>query len=108
LATQARLSALHYEHEETSFNYRPSSLLAAIGRGQLRTLEDRVQKRQANLQYYQNNMEAFPGIELMTGSSDRHSTRWLTCLLIAPVLFGCDPESVRVALEAENIEAHAT
>ena len=68
---------MHYEHEETSFNYRLSNLLAAIGRGQLRTLLDRVQKTQTNLQYYQNNMKAFPGIEFMPGPSDGHSTRWL-------------------------------
>ena len=41
----------------------------------------------------------------MPESSGSHSTRWLTCLLIDPVLFGCDSESVRIALEAENIEA---
>jgi len=105
LATQARLPAPHYEHEEIGFNYRLSNLLAAIGRGQLRALDDRVQKRRANFQYYQDNLGAFPGIEFMPESSGSHSTRWLTCLLIDPDLFGCDSESVRVALEAENIEA---
>ena len=105
LATQARLPAPHYEHEEIGFNYRLSNLLAAIGRGQLRALDDRVRKRRANFQYYQDHLEAFPGVEFMPESSGSHSTRWLTCLLIDPVLFGCDSESVRVALEAENIEA---
>ena len=105
LATQARLPAPHYEHEEIGFNYRLSNLLAAIGRGQLRVLDDRVQKRRENFQYYQDNLGVLPGIDFMPESSGSHSTRWLTCLLIDPVLFGCDSESVRVALEAENIEA---
>ena len=38
LATQARDPAPHYEHSEIGFNYRMSNLLAAIGRGQLKTL----------------------------------------------------------------------
>jgi len=33
------------------------------------------------------------------------STRWLTCVTIDPRAFGADRESVRLALEAENIEA---
>jgi dTDP-4-amino-4,6-dideoxygalactose transaminase len=33
------------------------------------------------------------------------SNRWLTCLTIDPAAFGADRESVRLVLEAENIEA---
>ena len=33
------------------------------------------------------------------------ATRWLTCLTIDPDAFGADRERVRLALEAENVEA---
>jgi len=33
------------------------------------------------------------------------STRWLTCLTIDPEFFGASSEDVRLALEAEDIEA---
>ena len=33
------------------------------------------------------------------------SSRWLTVVVVDPSLFGCDREVVRLALEAENIEA---
>ena len=33
------------------------------------------------------------------------STRWLTCLTINPAIAGVTSEQVRLALEAENIEA---
>jgi pyridoxal phosphate-dependent aminotransferase EpsN len=33
------------------------------------------------------------------------ATRWLTCLTIDPARFGADREAVRLALEAEDIEA---
>src|SRR5581483_6379031 len=41
LATQARQPAAHYEHTEVGFNYRLSNLLAAFGRGQLASLDER-------------------------------------------------------------------
>ena len=52
LATQARDPAPHYEHSEIGYNYRMSNVLAAIGRGQLEVLEDRVQARRKNFEFY--------------------------------------------------------
>jgi dTDP-4-amino-4,6-dideoxygalactose transaminase len=39
---QAREPFVHYEHEEIGYNYRMSNILAAIGRGQLLVLDERV------------------------------------------------------------------
>lgn len=44
-ATQSRENARHYEHKEVGYNYRMSNISAGIGRGQLRVLEDRVNKK---------------------------------------------------------------
>ena len=44
-ATQARDPAIYYQHSEMGYNYRMSNILAAIGRGQLRVLDDRVKRR---------------------------------------------------------------
>ena len=52
LATQARDPAPHYEHREIGYNYRLSNVLAAIGRGQLRVLEERVAARRRNFAFY--------------------------------------------------------
>ncbi|RYZ44428.1 MAG: aminotransferase class I/II-fold pyridoxal phosphate-dependent enzyme, partial [Myxococcaceae bacterium] len=52
LATQARDTAPHYQHSEVGYNYRLSNVLAAIGRGQLHVLEDRVAARRANHAFY--------------------------------------------------------
>ncbi len=45
LATQARDPAPHYQHSEIGYNYRLSNVLAAIGRGQLRVLAERVRRK---------------------------------------------------------------
>ena len=42
LSQQAREDTPHYEHTQIGFNYRMSNILAAIGRGQLQVLEERV------------------------------------------------------------------
>lgn len=105
LATQARDPAPHYQHSTIGYNYRMSNLLAAVGRGQLRHLEERVERRRAIFEFYRHALGDLPGIEFMPEISGGRSTRWLTCITIAAEQFGADREQVRLALEAENIEA---
>lgn len=105
LATQARDPAPHYEHTHVGYNYRLSNLLAAVGRGQLQVLPDRVARRRANFAYYEQHLSDLPGISFMPEFPGSVSSRWLTAILIDPVLFGADRETVRLALEAENIES---
>ena len=104
-ATQSRDPAPHYQHSEIGYNYRLSNVLAGIGRGQLRVLEDRVNARRANCAYYERAFRDLPGIEFMPEASWNRCTRWLTCILVDPRAFGMDREAIRLALEAENIEA---
>ena len=105
LATQARDPAPHYEHTEIGYNYRLSNVLAAIGRGQLRVLEERVRARRANFQFYADTVGKLPGVEMMPEAPWGRHSRWLTTLTIDPREFGADREQVRVALDGGNIEA---
>jgi pyridoxal phosphate-dependent aminotransferase EpsN len=105
LATQARDPAPHYEHSEIGYNYRLSNVLAGIGRGQLRVLEERVMARRRNFDFYLEALGELPGIEFMPEAPWGRHTRWLTTLTIDPAAFGATREEVRLALEAENIEA---
>jgi len=105
LATQARDPAPHYEHSQIGFNYRMSNVAAAIGRGQLESLEQRVQARRANFEAYREALGDLPGVSFMPEAPYGRCTRWLTCLTIEPELFGASREAVRLALERENIEA---
>lgn len=105
LATQARDPAPHYQHSEIGYNYRMSNLLAAVGRGQLRVLGDRVAERRAVFERYSAALGDLPGLTFQPEAAWGLHTRWLTCVLIDPQVFGCDREAIRVALEAENIES---
>lgn len=105
LASQARDLKPHYEHTEIGYNYRLSNLLAAIGRGQLAVLENRVLARRRNFESYREALEDLPGITFQPESSWGRHSRWLTCILLDPEEFGADREDVRLALERENIES---
>jgi dTDP-4-amino-4,6-dideoxygalactose transaminase len=105
LATQAREPFPYYEHAEVGYNYRMSNLLAAVGRAQLRTLEMRVQKRRWLFEQYRQRLQHLPGIEFMPEAPWGRCSRWLSIILIDPDKFGTTADTLRLALEAENIES---
>lgn len=104
LSTQARDPAPHYQHSTIGFNYRMSNLLAAVGRGQLQVLEQRVDARRRIYARYREEL-SMPGIEFMPEAAYGRSTRWLTCVQIDAKQFGATTEEIRLALDAQNIEA---
>ncbi len=105
LATQARDPAPHYQHSQIGFNYRMSNLLAAVARGQLSVLDDRVRQRRANFDSYQAELGSLPGIAFMPEPETCRSTRWLTCVTVDPSQFGATREEIRLELERANIES---
>ena len=105
LATQARDRAPHYQHSCLGFNYRMSNVLAAIGRGQLRVLPQRIAARRRNFEFYSHELGPLPGIEFMPRQEHGSGNHWLTCITIDPAEFGATREDVRLSLEAHNIEA---
>jgi dTDP-4-amino-4,6-dideoxygalactose transaminase len=95
LSQQAREDFPHYEHTEIGYNYRMSNVLAAIGRGQLRVLDERVKKRREIFDYYQEALGDLPGIEFMPEPEWSRSNRWLTVILITPEEFGAGRNTQR-------------
>jgi dTDP-4-amino-4,6-dideoxygalactose transaminase len=104
LSQQARDPAPHYEHSMLGYNYRMSSICAAIGRGQLTALETRIAERRAIFERYHAGLKDLAGLTFMPEAGYGQSTRWLTVVLIDPAHFGRDREYVRMALEAQDIE----
>ncbi len=106
LATQARDPAPHYQHSHIGYNYRMSNVLAGIGRGQMKVLNQRVAQRRANYDFYRKLLSGNPGITLLREPEGFFSNRWLTTILIdAEKSGGITREHIRLALEKENIES---
>jgi len=105
LSQQARQPATHYEHTELGYNYRLSNLLAAVGRGQLRGLDEKIAKRKHIRKQYESALGDLPGIAFMPIPAWSEPNYWLTCITVDPAQAGADREKIRLALEAENIES---
>lgn len=106
LSTQARDAAPHYQHSEIGYNYRLSNICAAIGRGQLKVIDERVSKRRANFDFYKQELSKLPGIDFQPELERSYSNRWLTCITIDPKQSGgVTREKIRLALEANDIES---
>jgi dTDP-4-amino-4,6-dideoxygalactose transaminase len=105
LATQARDPAPHYQHSTIGYNYRMTSMAAAIGLRQFEVLPDRVARKRRIFETYRSLLADLPGIDFMPEASYGQSNRWLTVVQIDAEKFGATPETVRTRLEAERIES---
>ena len=103
LATQARQPVAHYEHIDIGYNYRLSNLLAAVGRGQLVWLRERLARRKEIRERYLTALESCSAVEVSPIDPMNDSNCWLTTITIDPG--SGTPERVRLALERENIES---
>jgi pyridoxal phosphate-dependent aminotransferase EpsN len=82
-----------------------SNILAALGRGQLQALDDRVCARRRNFDHYRERLAALPGISFMPEPNYGRANRWLTCITIDSDSSGTNPDRVRNVLESHDIEA---
>ncbi|WP_134685864.1 DegT/DnrJ/EryC1/StrS family aminotransferase [Brevibacillus migulae] len=105
LAAQAREQVPYYLHHEQGYNYRLSNLLAAVGRGQLRVLEDRIAARRQVFRRYEQGLAHLPGWESMPEAATGRSTRWLSVFTVDETRFGCTASAVIKALEQADIES---
>jgi len=105
LATQAREPAPHYEHVEVGFNYRMSNVLAGIGRGQLRVLDQRVAQRRQVFETYRSELADYPQLQWMPEPPGYRSTRWLTVFTLSGPDASRRRNLLLRSLERHSIEA---
>jgi len=101
-ATQSRDQARHYQHSELGYNYRMSNVVAGIGRGQLKVLEQRIKKKREIFEFYKHELESLEGVEMMPINEWNEPNYWLSCITLD---CGVRPLDLIVALESENIES---
>ena len=106
-ATQSRDNAPHYQHSEVGYNYRMSNICAGIGRGQMEVLDEHVALRRQMHDFYVAVFASIEGVEVFsTPNDDYFANYWLSAITIdATKTNGITAETLRVALEAENIES---
>ncbi|MEI4768795.1 aminotransferase class I/II-fold pyridoxal phosphate-dependent enzyme [Psychrobacillus sp. FJAT-51614] len=101
-ATQSRDQARHYQHSELGYNYRMSNVVAGIGRGQLKVLDKRVEKKNYIFEFYKRELGDLKGIEFMPSNEWNTPNYWLSSLTLNGNI---RPLDIMQALEKENIES---
>ena len=103
-ATQAREPARWYQHTEIGYNYRMSNIVAGIGRGQLKVLDKRVEKKRYIYEYYKENLGDLDGIHFMPMMEDTRSNCWLTSIQLDAEC-KVKPLDIMIALEEDDVES---
>lgn len=98
LSTQARDPAPHYQHSEIGYNYRISNISAGIGRGQMEVLDQWIQLRRRNFDFYQSEID----LNWQKEPEGYFSNRWLSCAVFDSYE---ERESVRIHLAENDIES---
>lgn len=101
-STQSRDAARHYQHSELGFNYRMSNVVAGIGRGQLKVLDQRVAKKKYIFEYYKKELGQLEGVKFMPINDWDEPNYWLSVMTLEGTV---RPLDVMEALEKENIES---
>lgn len=104
-ATQSREPARHYQHKELGFNYRMSNIVAGIGRGQLKVLDKRIEKKKYIYEFYKRKLSELKGVEMMPINDWNEPNYWLSCMTLSSKV---KPIDIMEALESENIESRPT
>lgn len=102
LATQAKESGLDYNHKTIGYNYRMSNVLAGIGRGQMKVINDRIKSRRHIFNYYKESFKGINSIKLLDEPKDCFSNRWLSCIVLENELMRNDLVDL---LAKNNIES---
>jgi dTDP-4-amino-4,6-dideoxygalactose transaminase len=101
-STQSRDPARHYQHSELGFNYRMSNVVAGIGRGQLKVLDQRVARKKYIFEYYKSELGGLDGVEFMPINDWNEPNYWLSVMTLNGKV---RPLEVMDALEDDNIES---
>lgn len=118
-ATQARDKARHYQNSELGFNYRMSNVVAGIGRGQLKVLDERVAKKKYIFGYYKKELGELPGVKFMPINEWNEPNCWLSCITLSdnhscrggrpcpPKVLSCHSERGEADCHSESTYCHS-
>ncbi|MFP3648344.1 DegT/DnrJ/EryC1/StrS family aminotransferase, partial [Paraburkholderia sp. SIMBA_054] len=89
-------------HSELGFNYRMSNVVAGIGRGQLKVLDERVAKKNYIYNFYKRELSDLEGVGFMPNNEWDKPNYWLSAMTLTGKI---RPIDVMEALEKGNIES---
>jgi aminotransferase in exopolysaccharide biosynthesis len=82
LTTQAKSDELYYTHDEIGYNYRMTNLQAALGLAQLEQLEDFIETKKRNYDFYKNEIQEIPGLRILDFKDSIRPNYWFYALYV--------------------------
>ncbi len=101
--TSQKIGERKYEHTMLGYNYRMSSLQAALGINQLKRLDDMVEKRNRNAAYLREALKDIKGINVPKEYDGVKNAYYKFVCKIDPTLFKTDLLTFVDAVKAEGI-----
>jgi perosamine synthetase len=93
----------HFWHRSVAFNYRMTSLQAAVGLAQTERLDELVERRRTNARRYAERLAGVPGLVLPGEAPGVRNVHWMFAVRVTEE-FGCDRDELRGRLAARGIE----
>lgn len=101
-STQSKENVPYYLHKEIGYNYRMSNICAGIGRGQLKVLDERLDKKTKIYEKYKEVLEKNGAFTMIPVPEDSKPNHWLSVAIINDE--SITPTELMDALKAKDIE----
>ncbi len=92
-----------YYHTMLGLNYRMTDVEAAIGREQLKRLDDMITVRSKNANILNSGLSSINGIQLQKITDGGISAWHQYCILVQPDIFGCDRDALGDKLREKGV-----
>lgn len=97
LRNQGRRGAEWLDQDEIGYNYRLSEMECALGRVQLRRMDEILAMRRAAAERYQRLLQGIPGLELPPVKLDRRTISWFVYVVRVTAPFSRDSVGFHMA-----------
>lgn len=71
-----------FRHEELGFNYRPTNLQAAVGLGQLESIDALLERKRSMAALYKEGLSGIDGLRLPIEKEDRTNVYWMYAVMV--------------------------
>ena len=105
LSTQARVPGEEFVHDSVGFNYRLTSLQAAVGIAQLEQLDEFLESKQRIYEFYRQEIGCLDGVSMIEPPKTTKSSFWLTTVRIVSADARRSARTLRKHLAASGVES---
>lgn len=105
LSTQAKSDELYYTHDEIGYNYRMTNLQAALGLAQLEQLEDFIDVKKENYDFYKAELSKIPGLRILDFKEHIRPNYWFYALIVDREQYKIDRDQMIQFLGIKKVQA---